>query len=228
MADIAAERGEIRIPRGQWVGLKRRLIESWNALLSRRFELARELYDHLMLHGKGKRGFDYAAAAREWADRKRRRILAGALRDSTQGEPSDAEAPSEAILLVLRPIPGERLKPRKVKKKTLPWARPASTRHFSNHKVLRWTAGVRLLDESCVLIWEVVGSPQAIDEAWKHPLGQVLEQSLASIHWMPNTGGTIVRSGERMDDATDVVASASSADPRRYGPLGIGPKGLKQ
>jgi hypothetical protein len=140
MSEAASERGEIKIPRAEWVRLKRGLIQAWNLLLEDRFELAGKLHRHLVSRGKGKRGFDYAAEARTWADLQKRRIVARGARDSVS---LDTEAPVEAIALVLRTIPGKRLKPRTVPKKSLPWARPATTREFSSHKFFRWRGHVQ-------------------------------------------------------------------------------------
>jgi len=215
MSETAAERGEIKIPRAEWVRFRRRLIQAWNILLRDRLELAQELHRHLVLQGKGKRGFDYAAEARVWSDERKRQIVARAANSNVS---LDTEAPVEAIALVLRTIPGERLKPRTVPKKLLPWARPASTRELSDHKFLRWMGHVRLLDEACVLSWEVVGAGEAIEDAWKHPLGQILIGALDSIHWVANTGGVIVRKDEGASHGT-----GAGAPTRRYGPLGLIP-----
>lgn len=220
MSETAAESGEIKIPRAEWVRLRRSLILAWNTLLRGRFELAQELYGHLVLQGKGKRGFDYAWHARAWAGQKRRRIVALAARGSSTSRFPDVEAPVAAVAMVLRSIPGERLKPRTVPKKILPWARPASTRQFSNHKFLRWTGHVQLLDKSCVLIWEVLGENEAIEDAWEHPLGQVITEALDSIHWVANTGGTILRKDSSVGSAT-----RGETPSRRYGPLGLRPDG---
>lgn len=79
---------------------------------------------------------------------------------------------------------------------------------------------MRLRDVSCLLIWEVAGPGQAIEDAWNHPLGEALRHALVNIDWIPDTGGTIVRTNA----ATDAAGSAT----RRYGPLGLGPEGSKQ
>ena len=126
MSRFEWEQGTLLIPTGEQTALKKRLREGWNAMLSRRLELAIELYAHLKSAAKGKRNFDYAKAAEAWATAKNPAGYRG--RFGLSSASSDTAAAQDAIQAVLGDnyaytrSDGIMPKPRSPKKKDLPWA----------------------------------------------------------------------------------------------------------
>jgi hypothetical protein len=192
------ERGTLVIPTKEWAPLKKRLREGWNALLTKRFELAKQLHTHLRAVARGKRNFDFEKAAASWVDSKCHTTYynGAAVRQDT----ADSVAARDAVALVLQPDYAvaralRKTKPQSPKKKDLPFANNKTVK-FGGNVGLVWDAYLALLDKGRELRWSVPENNHAVEHAWEHPMGRVLAKALASIVWTRGSGGKFIANNE--------------------------------
>jgi hypothetical protein len=197
------ERGTLVIPTKEWAPLKKRLREGWNALLTKRFELAKQLHTHLRAVARGARNFDFQQAAESWADSKCHTTYYNGA--AVQQVTADSEAARDAIALVLQPDYAvaralRKTKPQSPKKKDLPFANNKTVKYGDN-AVLAWDAYLALSDKGRELRWSVPENNHAVEQAWAHPMGRVLAQALARIVWTRGSGGKFLSNNEYNRDS---------------------------
>lgn len=196
------ESGTLKIPSKEWGPLKKRLIAGWNEYIKRRHELAITLFNHLKNESKGKRNFDFRRAADAWVQRQR-----------------DCDSAWELPGLVYRSKEDGK-PPKLVMPKKKDFA-PAKSNTLRFHSVLfcYWEGSITLDNEQRTLRWHVSENNRAVEGAWNHPMGKVLNQALKGINWTRATGGTFVGNDEYNQDDHGEGGGANYVT-KRFGPLG--------
>lgn len=210
------ERGSVKIPAAQWSTFKNALSSALATVLTKRYELALELFAHLKAAGKGKRNFNFEHEARNWAD-KQQPVQNSWSWNSSASQHDRAQAAHDVIYDVLPYVEGKKRRTPKMPKKK-DFKAPRSTLKFS-HPKLHWEASLVLDPKTRIAHWDVPENNRAKDEAWSHPMGVAFAQALGKVTWSRGSGGTFVGNDEyRRDDKFE--GGGSNYVTRRFGPLG--------
>lgn len=214
------EQGSLKIPSAEWVRVRRDLIAAWNGIMQERLTLAQQLHAHLTEARKGKRNFDFMAAAKAWADARRPRG-----RFISEDELDGLNAADEAWRLALEHKDNlNRWVLQHPKKKDVPFAK-STTRHFGDVPLCAWEGSVRLDDKTRELHWSVSENNHAVERAWEQPMGRALARILHSVCWTRDSGGVFVGNNEYSRESRD-EGGGSNFVTKRYGPRGDIRRGL--
>lgn len=220
------ERGEIRIPAGEWASVKRAVREAHNELRERTWRLACEVHERTLAAIKSKRGVNVRDAMA--------RTLTEIVCERGGGGPHGVDweymgpagvdmADVMDTIYPLRfvhpqaPQYGPTERPGKPKKRFLPHAR-ATNRAKSIHL---GEACIVFEDEARILRWEVPENNHACDRARAHPVGRALFERLEQVRWTRNTGGVIWGGNEFTEQgAMEYPGGGGSQIRRVFGPRG--------
>lgn len=175
------EKGEVRIPAGEWSGLKRLILSSWNDYRERVFRLAMAVYAKTgsPLHGT----WDQISSA--WV-----RV----------GRASDDELDAIERLLFPRGARPDTARPRKPTRKQLDVVLPKATRRTFVYR-LHHNALILLRDKDRTVVWQVEEGNHACDRAREHPVASDFFRALAKVRWKRGSGGVIFGNDEYRRDA---------------------------
>lgn len=215
MSKYEWEKGEVKIPAREWRGFK----EGVRGAHDRQQELARELagavYEAITREGRGKRGFDYQAAARTELNRK---IEGPAYRGrwqmlGTANRYQSLDTERDTILISLFPKGEDQRKPVKPKAKDFPKA---------GRKVSVFQAGegrIALDDSTRTFIWNVPENNRACERAHEYAIAAATFAALDKIKWTRGTGGMITGNDEYNRESEHEGGGRNYVN-YRFGPLG--------
>ena len=204
------ERGKVVIPSAAWAPFKKALREGWNAYLTTLMKQAEVLHAHLVTASKGKRNFDYRAEAKAWADRQSR---------SSSYSSSSSEQAYEVVDYLFAAVRyAGKGRPNTPKKKDFPFA-TSVTLEYSSFDAFYWEGSCYLNNDRRELEWHVSENNHAVEHAWNHPMGRVVDRALRAVQWTRGSGGKFIGNDEYNRDS-DYEDGGGNYVTQRYGPLG--------
>jgi hypothetical protein len=200
------ESGTLVIPAKEWSGFKRTLRETYNRLQTLRLELAVSLSAELKTLGRGRRNFDFEAAAEQLFHQR------------AKGRFSPISQDYFLILQSIFPSCGRTDAPRRIrpsvpKKKDFPQA-TSKTNDFDCNE-----GSISLDDKERKFRWHVSENNHACEQAHEHPMASAAFRALDRMNWTRNTGGKITGNDEYNRESKEDGSGANYVV-RGYGPLG--------
>lgn len=184
------EQGTLQVPASQWSKLKKALHQGVNAFLTKVLEEA--LHVHEVLSAR-------PAKELRW-DKLREYVW-----QQTSVRSSARVAPFVYEFLQQRytTTPKGGIKLLKPLKKDLPFLASTFT-SIEGTLAIDWGGSVSLNADKRQLHWHVGENNHAVESAWEHPYGKVLEDALSQVDWGRSGGGCFVGNDEyNRDDCSE-------------------------
>lgn len=193
MARNEWEKGEFTIPSAEWAGFKAKIRDEMNELHTRQLEIAKQLYDRLVVLAKGQKNFDINFAGFEEIEKLRLPENPWAVKPNRNLSRQD--------------------------ELTVVWALSEYCQKTKKHRLVRPTQkmfpklGNNVTEFSHIncslafdnttkkVYWDVPENNHACDDARDTALGKILFKALDGVKWTRGSGGRIWGSDEYRDDA---------------------------
>ena len=205
------ERGEFTIPSAEWAGFKAKIRDEMNELHVRQFDIAKKLYDRLIVLAKGSKNFDINFHGFEEIEKLRLPESHWAVNANRNLTRQDELTVVWALSVYCPKTKRDRLV--RPTQKMFPKLGNNVT-EFTNSN-----CSVTFDNTAKKVYWEVPENNHACDDARDTALGKVLFKALDGVKWTRGSGGRIWGSDEYRDEANrDHGFGDSSFEKKSWGP----------
>ena len=220
MSRYEYERGEFKLPAGEWAAFKKRLLQAHERFREEVLTFAEQIHAHL--HGpqfKGKRNVDWRREAEEFTH-STHQAYGGWSSPVRRSSEEIREAALDLLEFSANPKTGQTKRPPKPQKKRLEAVH--ETRKVVNRgDQMTFDAGdggIYLDNRTHTVRWEVSENNHACEYAREHPMGKAFFAALNKVQWTRTTGGEIWGNDEYNEDSgRDYAGGGGSYTKGRWG-----------